>query len=425
MNPNELKRKRAAALDAMKALMDKATAETRALTTEETADFDAQEAIAKSCTETIDRAERMAPMLATQPQPRVQVHDNHEDEPFRSLGDQMMSVISTARRGIVDPRLHQLEMRAATGMSEAIPADGGFLVQKDFATTIFQQTYATGSLLSRCNRLPLSPTANGIKIPGVDETSRADGYRYGGVRGYWVNEGTAPTTSKPKFFIVELALEKVAATVYLTDELIQEAAALEAYIMKVVPSELKFKAEDAVVNGDGVGKPLGILNAPCLVSVAKETGQLAKTIVYENICNMYSRCASELNAIWLVNKDVMPQLFTMGITIGTGGSPVFLPPTGAAGRPYSTLFGLDVIPVEYCKTLGTVGDIILADMQQYYVIDKGGVQAASSLHVAFLTDEQVLRFIYRIDGEPSWKSAVTPVNSAATVSPFVALAVRA
>jgi HK97 family phage major capsid protein len=115
----------------------------------------------------------------------------------------------------------------------------------------------------------------------------------------------------------------------------------------------------------------------------------------------------------------------MGITIGTGGSPVYMPPGGASVAPYGTLFGRPVVPVEYCSTVGDVGDVVLADFSQYVTIDKGGMQSASSIHVRFLNDEQVLRFIYRVDGEPTWKSPLTPFKGSNTLSPFVTLAARA
>ena len=83
-----------------------------------------------------------------------------------------------------------------------------------------------------------------------------------------------------------------------------------------------------------------------------------------------------------------------------------------------------MIPVEYSNTLGTQGDIVLADYSQYGIVDKGGIQAASSMHVAFLTDEMVFRITYRVDGEPLWNAQLTPFKGSNTLSPFVSLASR-
>jgi HK97 family phage major capsid protein len=186
--------------------------------------------------------------------------------------------------------------------------------------------------------------------------------------------------------------------------------------------------EDSILNGDGVGKPLGILNAACLVTVAKETGQAAATITAQNIVKMWARmwARSVTNAVWLVNQDVFPQLFNLSVPIGKGGALVFMPPAGISGAPYGTLFGRPVIVHESSATLGTVGDIVLADLREYQGIEKGGIQSASSIHVRFLEGESVYRFIYRVDGQPTWRSALTPFKGAGnTVSPFIALATRA
>lgn len=187
-----------------------------------------------------------------------------------------------------------------------------------------------------------------------------------------------------------------------------------------------FMTEDAIFEGTGAGQPLGIKTAPCTIAVAKEVGQAAKTILYENVLKMWSRtwARSRRDAAWFINQDCEPQLYAMSQVIGTAGVPVYLPANGISGNPYGTLFGRPVIPVEYADTVGTQGDITLADYSQYVLADKGGIQSATSMHVAFLTDEMVFRFTYRCDGEPIWHTALTPFKGSATLSPFVQLQVR-
>ena len=46
------------------------------------------------------------------------------------------------------------------------------------------------------------------------------------------------------------------------------------------------------LNGLGGGEPLGVLNSPCVVSVAKETGQVTKTIVTNTFGRMPTRMRS-------------------------------------------------------------------------------------------------------------------------------------
>ena len=176
---------------------------------------------------------------------------------------------------------------------------------------------------------------------------------------------------------------------------------------------------------------MGVLNAPCLVSQTKESGQAAKTIVTENIVNMWSRLMSrsQMNAIWLANMDTFPMLATLTLNVGTGGTSVGLLQAstgGVTGAPLQTLLGRPLALTEHCQTLGTKGDLILADFGQYLVGQKagGGVSTASSIHLKFLEDEIAFRFTLRVDGQPWLKSALTPKHSSKTLSPFVALNTR-
>jgi HK97 family phage major capsid protein len=347
-----------------------------------------------------------------------------EPQRFRSLGELMQSVAQASRPGTsrVDPRL--LEQRAALGLSEAVPSDGGFFVQQDFSSQLVERVYEVGQIASRVQRIPLSGNANGIKLNGIDETSRVAGSRWGGVQAYWAAEADSVTATKPKFRQIELNLHKLFATVYATDELLADASALETITRRVVAQEIAFKLDDAILRGTGNGQPLGILESASLVSVSKETGQAAASIVSENLINMWSRAEGRRNAVWLHNQDIEPQLFTLGIQVGVGGSTIYMPPGGLSANPYSTLFGRPMVEVEHASTLGTVGDIVIADLDQYLLIEKP-MQSAMSIHVQFLTDQTVFRFVYRVDGQPAVHSALTPYKGSATRSPFVALATRA
>ena len=146
----------------------------------------------------------------------------------------------------------------------------------------------------------------------------------------------------------------------------------------------------------------------------------------ENVNKMWSRmwARSRGNAVWLINQDCEPALDSMTIPVGTGGMPVYLPPGGLSGDRFARLKGAPVIPTEFNPTLGTVGDIMLVDLSQYLLIDKGGPQADSSIHVRFINNEKTFRFIYRVDGRPLWNTVLTPAKGSNTLSPFVALATR-
>jgi len=354
--------------------------------------------------------------------------------PFASLGDQLQTIYAAQILGDPEAKekllsvvaFHQQEFRAdAQGAGIAIDSDGGFLVQTDFASEIMRKMHDVGDLLGRVRRVPLSAEANGIKLPMIDESSRADGSRLGGIRGYWVEEGEAPTATKPTFAQLALELHKVAALGYASEELLSHASAMTAIFVDGFAEELRFKVEDAIFEGDGAGKPQGFTNANAVISVAKEGGQAATTVVHDNLKKMWARlyARSRPNAIWMINQDVEPALDDLAKVIGTAG----VEPNWVTYGPDGVLRikGRPVVASEYCSTLGTVDDIVLADMSQYALIDRGGIQSAQSLHVRFTTDEMAFRATYRVDGGSLWKEALTPFKGSNTQSPFITLATRA
>lgn len=357
--------------------------------------------------------------------PRTQAGDAR---PFATFADYMAAVVRSSRQGAqVDAGL--MEIAAATGMSEGIGADGGFLVQTDFGGELLRTIHETGLVWGRIptsRRIPVSGNANSRKMPTIDETSRANGSRMGGVTAAWRAEGDTINGSKPKFGMITLELNDIAALSYFTVEEAQDTPGLAAFIGTLHPEEIAFRLDNALIRGDGAGKPLGVLNSPALVTVDAEAGQAADTFLYENAANMWARmpARSRSSAVWFYNQELEPQLNAMYLAIGTGGVPVFLPAGGISGTPFSTLFGRPAIPIEQASAPGDVGDIILADMSAYWAIEKGGPSQALSEHVAFTTGEVAVRTMYRVDAQPQWKSSLTPYKGSNAISPFVALAAR-
>lgn len=348
-----------------------------------------------------------APAAAADPKP----------EKFATVGELLQAV----QRGN-DVRLQA----AASGLNEGVPSEGGFLVQSDFATELTNKAFQTGQLASRVRVQEIGPMSNGLKLNLANETSRASS-RYGGIIAYWAAEAALKTDSAPKFRQWDYNLQKLIGLFYATDELLQDATAITSVVNEWFADEFGFQLDDAIYNGNGAGKPLGILAAPALVTVAKEAGQAAATIVAANLQKMYSRmpAGSLGNAVWCINQETWPQLFQLSQAVGVGGVPMFIPAGGMSQTPAGTLLGRPILPIEQAAALGTVGDIAFCDFSQYLAIRKGGTQTASSIHVRFLYDESVFRFVLRFNGAPIPNSPLTPYKGTATVSPFVVLATRA
>ena len=369
-----------------------------------------------------------------EPGTSIQVTKAEEDRKFKSFGDQLMAVRNAEiPGGETDSRLLGLSAKATAEerkttivrLNETIGAQGGFLVQEDFAGQLMRQVYETGQLASRVRKIPVGATANGLTAWAINETARATGSRFGGVRSYWLGETADKTRSKPTFKEISLRLRKLAAICRATDEVLQDTVALEGIVRQAFQEDFAWMIDDAIYNGLGGFQPLGVMASGVVVTVAKETGQAADTVVTENILKMYSRRLGPAGAYsWFINQDIEPQLYQLHLDVGTGGLPVYLPPGGLSDAPYGRLMGLPVIPLEHTATVGTSGDIMLGNFSQYILIDKGPTEVASSIHVYFVSDETAFRFVYRCDGQPIDVAPITPANSALTQSAFVVLADR-
>lgn len=415
-------------LEARAALVKTAIDAGRAMTAEEQKQYDDLGVEITNLEATIKAADEQAKLNATPTGPVIYAQPKDPNEKkWNGMGHFLKAVAEASRPGgTMDDRL--VFQNAATGAGESIAADGGFLLESEFISGMQDAMMAETQVANRIRKIPLSNKTNRLRALGIDETSRANGSRWGGVQAYWLGEADEITKSKPKFREIDIKLEKLAALCYATDELLEDATALEAVIKQAYADEMSFKLDDAIINGTGVGQPLGILKSSALVSVAKESGQAADTILFDNVLKMWSRCPARFrkDAIWYINQEAEPQLFSMALVIGTGGVPVYLPSSGASGAQYGTLFNRPVVPIEQCQKLGDAGDILLADPTQYIGIEKANIKTDVSIHVKFINDESVFRFIYRFNGAPYRTSVITPykANSGVTMSPFVTLAER-
>jgi len=354
---------------------------------------------------------------------RIEVgKDLRVDKPFASFGEQLQAVVQAATPGgTVDPRLFKA---GPTGGSTGVSSDAGFLVQTEFSQSLMEQAVSESQLLPLCDSYEAAENSDSFTAPYITDTSRATGSRFGGVQVYRRAEADTVAAKKPTIKKFEVQLEDMMALSYLTGREMRDARQMEQVTIRAVTSEFGFKIDDEIINGNGVGQMTGILNAACLVTQNKISGQAATTIKSGNISEMWTRMPSKFKAgaIWIGNSEITPQLDELSIVAGTAAlEPRYVNygPDGVLrikGRPF--------LEVEQCAALGTVGDFMLVNLKDFLVLTKGGLKTDASMHVRFLYDENVLRFILPINGKPKSDSAQTPYKGSATKSAFVALQTR-
>lgn len=308
--------------------------------------------------------------------------------------------------------------------SEKVPSEGGFMVPEEFRSELMQLTLDSAIVRPRATIIPMG--APRIHIPMIDETSRVSSV-YGGVVVYRTEEGAELTESSATFASVKLDVTKQTALSHVPNELIRDWGAFGAFMDATLPNAMSYAEDVDYISGNGVGAPLGALNAAntALIVVSAEGGQSAATIVWQNVLKMYARMlpSSLGKAVWLASPDVFVELATMALNVGTGGSAVWL--TDGHGAPVLTLLGRPVIMSEKAPAaLGTQGDLSLVDWSMYLIGDYQTMTTDSSPHVKFTSDKTTFRAIARNDGRPWMQSPITPRNNSATLSPFVTLATR-
>ena len=358
---------------------------------------------------------------------------------FRSFGEFLQAVAAKAspvlasRLPNAEVLLRKLDVyqAAASGMSVGSPADGGYLVRTEWSSAMMERAREAAALLPLTRDIGIGADADSLEYPFIDETSRATGSRWGGVQVFWKTEAATVTAKAPKIGKGELRLEEVMGLAYATERLLRDATALQGILGSAFESEFAFTIDNAILRGDGVGKPLGFFigaggaSHPAYVEVAKEGSQVAATVVPANVTKMYARMPPRLKpgAVWLIHSDVMSQLPLMAI----GQQPVWLPPGNLTQAPNGLLLGKPVVEIEQAEALGTAGDILFVNLKEYVTITKAGegLRSDSSMHVRFLYDEMAFRWVYRINGQPTWKASLTPFKGSSNLSPFVGLATRA
>lgn len=346
--------------------------------------------------------------------------------PLDGLFSDFTSLLQSAWHGARNHPDTAAKIDKIRAYSEKVPEGGGFLVPEEFRSSLMQLAMERAIVRPRATVIPMG--APRLHMPMIDETSRVSSI-FGGIVVYRSEEGAELVESQAAFGSVKLDVTKQTALAHVGNELIRDWGAFTSFIDTTFPAAIAYYEDLDFLVGSGVGAPLGALNSSntALLAIAGRAGQAASTIVWENIVDMYSRMlpSSIPSAVWIASPDALPQLMTMGLSIGTGGVPVWLP--AGQNSPYSTLMGLPVLVTEKAPgstAASTQGDISLVDFGMYLIGDYQAMSVESSPHVKFTSDRTTFRVIARNDGRPWLQSPLTPHNGSATLSPFVTLAAR-
>ncbi|MBL4767656.1 MAG: phage major capsid protein [Rhodobacteraceae bacterium] len=338
---------------------------------------------------------------------------------FADIGEFAVAVHGAVRAsqmgGVIDPRL----MAAApTGVHQGGATDGeGYLLPPQYRDQVWELVNGFdefGPLIDE------EPTAlREVKL-NADETTP---WGTAGIVAHWRSEGSKMDPSKLASQERNVPLHELYTLALATEELLEDAPRLNNRLGRKAAEAISWKKNLAIVEGTGVGQPLGWMVSKALVTIAKESGQVAGTVAVENIIKMFARLKvlPGDKPFWLINRSVLPQLMTMII----GDRPIWMPPNGLADAPGGFLLGLPIRFSEFAKPLGAKGDVQLVSPRGYYGVRRAsGVKFASSIHLYFDYNMQAFRWVFRYGGQPHLSKPISPANGTDTMSHFVALAAR-
>jgi len=337
-----------------------------------------------------------------------------EDGGFSSLGEFLVTV-----RKVCDGELNDNRLKTAGHMEENTDSQGGFLVPEQWADKIYHAALEGAIVRPRVGDAAFRVKGDSLKVRKLNESDRSSNM-FGGITFYWTQEAATKTVSKPVLGERELTLHKLVGSCYASNELENDYGAFESFIKLAFGQAIRFIEDDYFINGTGVGQPLGIMNSGALITVPRWA---ANAIDWRDIARMARRLLPDSweRAVWLINPDALAELYE-----ATAPAANQVPVLDMSQR---TLWGCPFIVTEKCRSLGTSGDIILADfgVGHYLIADKE-LEISGSRHVdygqghyGFITDETFWRVVLRVDGQPLMDAPLTPLRGGNTLSPFVAL----
>ena len=210
----------------------------------------------------------------------------------------------------------------------------------------------------------------------------------------WIEEGGALVFEDASFEQIILDAHKLHVAIKVTDELLYDNAFnLESYILTQFSKALANAEENAFLNGDGVGKPLGIFteNGGGQIAITTNT---QSSITADEIINLVHSLKRPYrkNAKFIMNDQTIALIRKLKDNNGA----YLWQPSLQAGEP-DRLFGYPVYTSAYVPTVAAGTPVIAFGDFSYYNIGDRGVRSFDQLRelfagngmVGFLAKERV------------------------------------
>lgn len=289
---------------------------------------------------------------------------------------------------------------------------GGALVPDEFLDTLLMAPLTPSRIRRRARVIRMRSSS--MQVPVIRDESHADGMVYGGIEFQWTEALAEIEESEPEFGQVGLTARGLLGLTEINNSLLDDAPMVGELIMDMFATGSSWIEERAFLTGDGVGKPLGVLNSPAAVEVAPGN---AGAVTLDEIDEMESRLlpGSWENAVWVAHPRRRRDLQALN----RGNVSAYL-----IDRSRPIPASLDGAPIWYDERMpapGTRGSLALIDFAYYLVGDRQRLSLAASGHAGFTRNATMVRGVVRVDGQGWLPTALTPAGGGDPLSPFVVL----
>ncbi len=329
-----------------------------------------------------------------------------------------------------------------TALAESSGVTGGYTVPPQFERQLFELAIEDSIVQPRARKYPM--VSKSLTIPALDQTNTgfaaAAGVSnlLGGVQAFWTTEAATRIESEPGFRQIILNAWELSFYALASNNLLADSAiALDSFLTQLMGYAIGWYTDFSFLQGNGVGQPLGILNAPATVQVQPQVAaHFSLQDVAKMLSTLYWMLRGSTSLCWVIHQSVIADLYKMNDMRGAQttngfGQVVFIPldqgvqapiPSSAGVQSIGRLVGFPVLVSEKVPALGSTGCVSLIDMDKYFLGQRMELEIAVSPHVRFLNAQMVWRVVWRGDGQPGVNKQITLADGTFKVSPFVTLA---
>ena len=383
----ELREKRAKAWDAAKQFLDAKRGADGMLFEEDTATYDKMEQEVMNLGKEIERLERQAAIDAELSKatstpltgkPGAKMGKDEKEKTGRASDEYKCSFWNAMRVNAPMPSV-------LNALQEGTDSEGGYLVPDEFERTLVEALEEENVFRTLAHVIRTS--SGDRKIPVVASKGSAS----------WVDEEGAYQESDDAFSQVSIGAYKLGTMIKVSEELLADSVFdLEAYISKEFARRIGSREEESFFNGDGKGKPLGILAATGGAAVGVTAASATAITADEVIDLFYSlKAPYRKNAVWLLNDATVKQIRKLKDSTGQ----YLWQPSLVAGTP-DTILGRPVKTSAFMPTAAAgAKTIAFGDFKYYWIADRQG-RTFKKLSELFAATGQVgFMGTQRVDGK--------------------------